>query len=600
MSSYFDRLENKMVDRLPKSIDLGRYYSVDGGLDVTNRQSDAQNNVSQELLNENEIALQSFFRDIDVQSKNAEGNFDISPIIQQVKNKLDLNDFENLLETKLFHLEEICQSPCFLLDRIVEKVNVSRARRIPNKSYLYLASHTEDWLSKSIIGFKPGKILNEELEVNYDVYENWLLVSFIGRCLKYLRSRIRENSDIMEFIKKYEELLKRRDDKSGWYEKINRNFDLLGSVYQDDNYSGNNTSDSNKISKIQERLKSMEKRLMKMQNSDLFAEVDMRMTKTVIFRNSNVMVNHKHYRYLGILWMKIDGVVGKKSEEEMQNEEQDVLNGMRTYAWVLIAYVLKQYLHYELKGSYDNFRASHESFCDIELSVSAGIASMKFGKYKTRIVVLGNRSQEGEEYLKNGNLVIFYFDKSRKNGSDRYISINPYDVDSAERVGRFIMKYIVANYINVIKGNKYEYDPSLYKYIDFIKTENLVRWKDREYSFCGFGGRKNVITFDESTFAENFGKKVKDKSKINKIKENLQNLSNTMNENMYAYGNSCYCIKQKKHHLGDVPNTDYIKCEECGFVVRSKDNKIFFGKEDSLISDEDWGMDRLSFDLNDV
>ena len=45
------------------------------------------------------------------------------------------------------------------------------------------------------------------------------------------------------------------------------------------------------------------------------------------------MVNHKHYRYLGILWMKIDGVVGKRVKEEMQNEEQDVLNGMRTYAW---------------------------------------------------------------------------------------------------------------------------------------------------------------------------------------------------------------------------------------------------------------------------
>ena len=42
---------------------------------------------------------------------------------------------------------------------------------------------------------------------------------------------------------------------------------------------------------------------------------------------------------------------------------------------------------------------------------------------------------------------------------------------------------------------------------------------------------------------------------------------------MYAYGNSCYCIKQKASFLEMFQIMDYIKCKECGFVVRSKDNK---------------------------
>jgi predicted metal-dependent hydrolase len=84
-----------------------------------------------------------------------------------------------------------------------EKVNVSRAKRIPTKSYQNLASHTEDWLHKSIVDFKPRRILNEELDLLYDVYENQVTIALIERCLIYLNSRIQEVHDISNFLTEY-------------------------------------------------------------------------------------------------------------------------------------------------------------------------------------------------------------------------------------------------------------------------------------------------------------------------------------------------------------------------------------------------------------
>ena len=74
---------------------------------------------------------------------------------------------------------------------------------------------------------------------------------------------------------------------------------------------------------------------------------------------------------------------------------------------------------------------------------------MKFSKYRNAIICFGVVSfPRREEYLKNEIWSSFISTRVVRNGSDHYIGINPYDV-IVKRVGR-LLKYIVANYINVI------------------------------------------------------------------------------------------------------------------------------------------------------
>lgn len=219
----YDRFTGSTLDSnsLPNLIDLGRYFVCDSRQDITNRIVNVGTNklISQGLLESKNKSLQDLFCYFNVAISHKDNDFSVVPLIQSVKEKLFLNEFESLLESKIFHLEEIFRQPHYLLQRTIEKVNVSRAKRIPAKSYQNLASHTEDWLHKSIVDFKPRRILNEELDLLYDVYENQVTIALIERCLIYLNSRIQEVHDISNFLTEYNKLLSDRNDSNGWYKK---------------------------------------------------------------------------------------------------------------------------------------------------------------------------------------------------------------------------------------------------------------------------------------------------------------------------------------------------------------------------------------------
>jgi hypothetical protein len=301
----FDRYSDCLidVDKLPEQIDLGRFVNPQTDEDLTNRiiNVGAERIIRQEILENDNKSLQGLFHQFYLDVTNSkEDFFDVRPIIQSVKSKLYLNEFESLLEEKLFHLEEIFRQPHYLLQRTIEKVNVSRAKRIPAKSYQNLASHTEDWLHKSIVNFKPHRILNEELDLLYDVYENQVTVALIERCLLYLNSRIKEVHDITEFLKDYSKILSDRDDSRGWYQKIERNLTLIGDVYEDQNYH-QNINQSSILAKTQAKLLAMQRRLKALQSTSLYGEINKRVVQSLMsegdVRPTNVIANHKHYRY---------------------------------------------------------------------------------------------------------------------------------------------------------------------------------------------------------------------------------------------------------------------------------------------------------------
>lgn len=266
----YDRFNGTLIDveKLPEQIDLGRFVNPKTNEDLTNRiiNVGAERIIRQEILENDNKSLQSLFCQFyQFVTKADADSFEVKPIIQSVKSKLFLNRFEVLLEEKLFHLEEIFRQPHYLLQRTIEKVNVSRAKRIPAKSYQNLASHTEDWLHKSIVNFKPHRILNEELDLLYDVYENQVTVTLIERCLLYLNSRIKEVHDITEFLKDYSKILSDRDDSRGWYQKIERNLTLIGDVYEDQNYR-QNADRSSVLAQTQAKLLAMQRRLKALQS----------------------------------------------------------------------------------------------------------------------------------------------------------------------------------------------------------------------------------------------------------------------------------------------------------------------------------------------
>ena len=435
----FDRYTGKTVSKkeIQNQIDFGRYCFDDNGKDITYSNFPTNKAIKQELLLDKNKSIQDILIDIAVDvEKSKQNEFNVVPLIRRIKNKLKLNEFERLLLDKLFHIEESFRVPHYLLHREIEKVHVSKAKRIPSKSYQYLASHTEDWVHKSIVSFKPSRILHEELDLNFDIYENELCMTLVQRCLVYLNSRLKEIQDIKSFLNEYEKLLKNRNDQNSWHKKTERNLSLIGAVYDDENYRGS-SQDGTTLSETENVLNQIQKRLQLLHKSDLFDLVDKRVMQSITLKNTNVLVNHKHYRYVKTLWIELDKVKPEKSDSEKLKHEQDIINGLRQYAKSIIAYTLKKTLGYNLKGTYQNISGEHLSYDSISVSEANNIFKIKIGKFEKRIVVIANEpetTREQTEFLRKHNTYLFYYSENPVNNTLHTVSINPLDPDPLERV----------------------------------------------------------------------------------------------------------------------------------------------------------------------
>jgi hypothetical protein len=554
--------------------------------------------------------LQDIFNDIDIDIEKADSNnFNVIPLIRRIENKLKLNKFEELLIDKVFHLEEIFRQPYYLLEREIEKVHVSRAKRIPSKSYQYLASHTEDWIHKSIVSFKPSRILNEELMLNFDVYENQLTIGFLERCLVYFSARLKEMQDIKSFLNEYDKLLKNRNDDKGWYKKIRRNLSLIGSVYVDDKYN-RKSKDGSVLSKSEEALSQINKRLLLLRKGALFELVNKRSAQSILLRNTNVLVNHKHYRYIKELWLELDKVKSEKSIADKNKFEQKIVQSIRSYGKSLITYTLKntEYFGFDIKGNYQAFKGMHQRLCPVDFKeTDKGIFELKIGNYAFKIIVIGNEPEFDknlEVLLTNRQTYLFCYSERMSTVGTRVICINPLDPDSAERVGAFLRKYLLRSYLDNI-NKAYDFKHLLKDYIDFIPKQ-FLSFDSATYKYKFHSYPKDRLTIDEIKSKIEIDHLFKSKSRPDKknILDSISELIKEINENTERlksdYLNCFVCGEKIPVYNGKL---NYIKCQNhsCGCLIDSSNSpkitaKVNNSKYDSLPPIE-FGMDYLTFQL---
>lgn len=607
----FDRYTGKTVSEtdLPNQIDFGRYCFADNGKDITYSNFPTNKAIKQDLLLDKNKNVQDIFLDIAVDVQKAKTDeFDVVPLIRRIKNKLNLNEFEKLLLEKLFHIEEIFRVPHYLLHREIEKVHVSKAKRIPSKSYQYLASHTEDWVHKSIVSFKPSRILHEELDLNFDIYENQLLVALLQRCLVYLNSRLKEIQDIKSFLSEYEKLLKNRNDQNSWYKKTERNLSLIGAVYDDENYSGSN-KDGATLSETENVLNQIQKRLQLLQKAELFNLVNKRAMQSITLRNTNVLVNHKHYRYVKNLWIELDKVKPEKRDSEKLKHEQDVLNGLRQYAKSIITYTLNKALEYELRGTYQKFSGEHLFYDKIEFSETQNVFTLKIGNIERRIIVLANEPEitaEQIEFLKKNNACVFYYSENSDYESLQSIPINPLDPDSIERTGIFIKNFLIQLYSENIK-RKYKYPQLLRDYVKYI-PQTQVSFETSDYTYKFHSYPKTDLKEDEIKKQIEGDALFSKKSRPGKDKifNEVSNLINEINNNAKELKEKhLYCFNcEIPLQSYNVKELDYMKCPNChGTYGNITKDKISFKIDDNRyasLSSKEFGMDYISFNPQEL
>lgn len=503
----FDRFTGQSIDTeidtLPRHIDLGRYYFLDGvhqGKDVTHRLlSLGKDKLFYESLLE-EPFVPDVLRQINYDTQKP--GFVAVPFLQGIEDCIDLTNFEKLLLKKLSDVKHMCINPTSSLDREIQKVNIGKAKRISNRGYEYLSFHTEDWNYKSIVSFKPNRVLSEVLEENTDVYENRLLVAFVNRAIEYLGRRITETEYIKDFLTEYQRCLTESSETTMYWEKRNRNIVLFTAVYEPKEGTSSLDTSRKKVSNTQNSLKLAYNKLVKYSACPIFEEIKFNKSSKIEYHDTNVLLNDKFYKSLRLLWKEFDNSHKEKTEEDKILYEQDVIDSVRTYALTLIVFTCKRYLGYEnLMGRTDEWVASHPYLPQLFISLDDNeCIQINIGHYhEVKLIVSCTDHHFDTSILGKDEYILSY---GATKSSDKTIAINVREVDSTERIGRLLRKYFLKDYMLNI-NSAWELDISnVLNFKELLKQSFMSDIVGNKYTYIGYPSiiDKEIFlsTFDNS------------------------------------------------------------------------------------------------------
>lgn len=268
---------------------------------------------------------------------------DVVPLVPGMSDAVDLQPLENKIKNLFGHLETVCMRPKAHLRVEVDRLVVTKARRIPHKASSYLASHTEDWERPLVRGVLPKRILAEMRHDQIDIYENRVAARLVDHLVAYLGKRILE---IRKMIKVFQDKEDYSDIMEGTYLRQERIAKLWGqSIEANEGLKRAKTT----LSEL-ERLKY---RLMGLMDSPMYRAIPHRTYVASTLRTTNILVNDQNYRRVAELWRDwLDaGCAETKTPTDINRDAQDLCHGMVKFSMLLVMRALDQ-LGYEIREEY--------------------------------------------------------------------------------------------------------------------------------------------------------------------------------------------------------------------------------------------------------
>ncbi|HHH28234.1 MAG TPA: DUF2357 domain-containing protein, partial [Polyangiaceae bacterium] len=252
---------------------------------------------------------------------------DVVPLVPGISEQVDLQPLELLIREHFGHLETVCRKPRAHLRVEVQRVPVSKARRIPPAAASYLAAHTEDWDRPLLRGILPKRILAEVRQDQVDIYENRVVARLLDNLSAYLSRRI---NVIRRLLKVFREKEDYSTSIAGTYQRERRMSELWGE-----------SIDANEGRKKAEatlrELEWLRYKVMGLLGSPLYEEVPRRAFVPTTLKSTNILTNDQHYRRVAELWREWarTGAGRTQSPAELNMETQRLSRGLDAFTMLL-------------------------------------------------------------------------------------------------------------------------------------------------------------------------------------------------------------------------------------------------------------------------
>ena len=263
---------------------------------------------------------------------------EVVPLVPGMSGEVELLPLDLSIRDLCGHLEAVCMKPRAHLNVEVERVPVSKARRLPSKAASYLASHTEDWERPLVRSVLPKRVLSEVRHDEYDIYENRVAARLVDHLVVYLTGR---NRKVRKLLKVFQEKEDYSAAVGGTYLRRNRIHKLWGESIEAN-------EGKRKAESTLKLLEWLRYRLMGLMDSPLYSVLPRRGYVAPTLRNTNILSNDQNYRRVAELWRAwVDAGHAKvMTPAERHREAQELGHGMDSFALLLVVRALEQ-LGYE-------------------------------------------------------------------------------------------------------------------------------------------------------------------------------------------------------------------------------------------------------------
>lgn len=217
-----------------------------------------------------------------------------SPVMPaKLGEKARLNSLETRLQQTLDagYLHTIAQRPRMEMRYDIERLPVSRAKRVAHGAGVRLAAHSEDWACREITGVVPSHLLAEVSEDELGIYENLVFARLLDRLARVLRRRQRE---LKMLLAKQDEVGHLRNAQTLDYRLREALCRLWGQAFDVDE-----SAEGRAALQAIERLLGQ---IRQLQRSEVAQVVAGRVPSTLTLRSTNILQHDPHYRHLRPLW----------------------------------------------------------------------------------------------------------------------------------------------------------------------------------------------------------------------------------------------------------------------------------------------------------
>ncbi len=253
----------------------------------------------------------------------------VSPLVPSMSERIEIQPFEKKIRKHIGHLEQIFRKPKAHLWTEIQRVLLSRARRIPHQAANYLAAHTEDWERPTLRGVLPKRILAMVTEDHWNIYENQVAVRLTDHLHTYLNRRVTE---VRRLLNIFEEI-DYSGSAAGIYLRRNRIYKLWGEIYNDKdaNVAYQKTKDTLK------ELEYLKYKIAGLKDTFLYREIPRRTSVSNTLKITNIFVNDLHYRHVAVLWKEWSkqGIAKAKTPQDVYDEYQELCRSFDSFCLLL-------------------------------------------------------------------------------------------------------------------------------------------------------------------------------------------------------------------------------------------------------------------------